>query len=243
VVRLRPVIGISTTPSTHHSKVLDIRRPVDALDRAYVDTVVAAGGLPVLLPVVSPTLAGQLVAELDGLILSGGGDVDPQLYGQDPVPEVDGVDPARDAFEVALAQAALDRGVPTLCICRGAQLLNVARGGTLVQHLTDVERRPNVDSANWHTGSHAVDVEPGSLLHGLVGDRVGVNSLHHQAVDVLGEGLVAVARDDAGVVEAVELAGTDLVLGVQWHPEMLHGDHDNDEIIRWLVRRAGGDGG
>jgi putative glutamine amidotransferase len=237
---VRPLIGISTWPSSHHSAVLDIRRPLDALDRSYTDAVVAAGGMPVLLPVVSPTLAEQLVARLDGLVLSGGGDVDPALYGQEPRPEVEGVDPARDAFELALVACALDRELPLLAVCRGAQVLNVARGGTLVQHLPDEERRPNVDPANYTRGTHEVAVDAGTLLHGLVGDRVGVNSLHHQAVDQLGEGVVAVARDPAGVIEAVELDGGARVLGVQWHPELLGGDPDNDALFAWLVRCAGG---
>lgn len=235
---MRPRIGITTTPSSHISKTLGIQRPIDALDASYADSVEAAGGLPLLLPVVAPALARDVVAGLDGLVLSGGGDVDPGLYGAERAPETDGVDQARDAFEMVLVTEALDLGVPLLCICRGMQVLNVARGGTLVQHLPDAEDRPNMDPATWHTGSHEVAVEGGSLLASVVGDRIGVNSLHHQGVDQLGDGLVVVARDDAGVVEAVEVEDDDTTIGVQWHPEMLLGDEANDKLFAWLVDLA-----
>lgn len=237
---MRPLIGISATPSEHLSATLDITRPIDALDRSYVDSVLHAGGIPVLLPVMAPGMAEDLLPRLDGLVLSGGGDVGPSLYGAEQAPETDGVDHARDAFEVVLARLAVESDLPTLCICRGHQVLNVALGGTLVQHLEDAADRQHVDAATYHTGTHSVAVEPGTLLHQLVGDEVKVNSLHHQAVDRPGEGVRVVARDDDGVVEAVEVEGRDRILGVQWHPEMLLGEPDNDALFRWLVDLAGG---
>lgn len=234
-----PLIGITTTPSTHLSETLEVQRPIDSLDRSYVDSVVAAGGVPVLLPVIAPTMASVMLDRLDGLILSGGGDLDPHLYGQEREPETKGINEARDAFELVVARQAVEAELPTLFICRGAQVLNVARGGTLVQHLPEQDERPNLDPSSWHVGTHATKVEPDSLLAEVVSTtEIQVNSLHHQGVDRLGEGMRIVALDDAGVVEATEIEDNDQVLAVQWHPEMLHGDPVSDSLFSWLVTQA-----
>ena len=236
---MRPLIGITTTPTTHLSETLGVERPIDSLDRSYVDSVVAAGGVPVLLPVISPTLATRMLTGLHGLIMSGGGDVDPHLYGQEAVPEVHGVDQARDAFDLVMAKQAVATGLPSLFVCRGAQVLNVSRGGTLVQHLPQQEDRPNIDPSSWHMGTHTTKVEPDSLLGQVVGTtEISVNSLHHQGVDRPGEGIRIVAVDDAGVVEAIEIEGNRMVIGVQWHPEMLQGDAASDALFTWLVQQA-----
>lgn len=235
----RPLIGITTTPSTHQSVTLEVQRPIDSLDRSYVESVAGAGGVPLLLPVITPTLAARMVEGLDGLVFSGGGDVDPHLYGQDPAPETTGVDEGRDAFELVLARCALDAGIPTLYICRGAQLLNVARGGTLIQHLPEQDDRPNLDPSSWHVGTHATTVQADSLLAQVVGATdIAVNSLHHQGIDQPGEEMCITAVDEAGVVEALEIEGHDAVLAVQWHPEMLQGDPVSDSLFTWLVQQA-----
>lgn len=240
---MRPLIGITTTPSTHVSATLEVERPIDSLDRSYVDSVVAAGGVPVLLPVIPPSLAPTMLEGLDGLVLSGGGDVDPHLYGQDPAPETAGTDQARDAFELVVAKHAVQAGLPTLFICRGAQILNVALGGTLIQHLPDQDDRPHTDPSTWHVGTHATTVEPDSLVAAVVGATdIKVNSLHHQGVDQPGEGVRVVAVDDAGVVEAFEVEGNDAVIAVQWHPEMLQGDPVSDALFGWLIESASGQG-
>ncbi len=210
---------------------------------AYVAAVERAGGLAAVLPPGEGAEGAEAwVERLDGLILSGGSDLDPTLYGEEPVPGLGRVDPARDAWEVALARAALACGLPVLGICRGVQVLNVAAGGSLHQ---DIARAlPGAikhfqDAPRWHP-THSVAVIPGTLLPRVVGGDAGpsegaveirVNSFHHQAVHRLAPSarVSAVARD--GVVEAVEFPGHPFALGVQWHPE---GTWDRDEPSRRL---------
>jgi putative glutamine amidotransferase len=190
-----------------------------AIPRAYLDAVTRAGAQPV---VVDPE--GDLVPLLDrvdALVLTGGPDVDPDFYGEEPDPSVYGIDRAADNAELALARAAIDRSLPTLAICRGLQVLNVALGGTLLQHL------PNVPGLGEHgrpgeTGGgyrHEILVSPDSLLHDVFGTTRVIGSCHHhQAVDKVGDGLRVTATAADGVVEGLEVDGTWL-LAVQWHPE------------------------
>lgn len=226
---LGPRIGITTC--TH-----DADGPVEAVGREYVDAVLAVGGVPVLLPVLDPVHAPTALAGVDGLLLTGGADVDPAAYGEAAHPDVYGVRPERDAWELALARAA---EVPTLGICRGSQVLNVAGGGTLVQHLPDRTDVVHRDREHDRELVHDVEVLPGSRLHAVVGGlRLGVNSLHHQAVEVIGDGLVVTAWAPDGTAEAVEGTGDRPVLGVQWHPELLT-DHDaHRAVFAWLVAAA-----
>jgi putative glutamine amidotransferase len=229
---MKPRIGLSPTPATHEDRL------VDQVNRSYVDAVVRAGGLPLILPVLDPADADQVLQTVDGLLLTGGGDVEPLHYGATAVPEVHGIDPGRDAFELALVPAAAAAGIPVLGICRGAQVLNVAMGGTLVQHLPDVSDRPHCLRDRSGEPVHDVGIEAGTRLAGLAGvDRLPVNSLHHQAVDTLGSGLRAVAWADDGVVEAIEGVWSRM-LGVQWHPELLPGHPAHDGLFRWLVAEA-----
>ncbi len=195
--------------------------PASFLPKVYFDAVNRAGGIAVLLPPqpVTREIADRVLDTLDGLIITGGKDVDPARYGQEPHPTTDPPRRDRDAWEDALLTAAIDRGLPFLGICRGAQVLNVARGGTLIQHLPDV-----IGSTRYNAGGgvftvNEVDVEPGSQLGGLIGDSAAVKSYHHQAIDELGEGLTVTARSDDGIVQAVELAGVPFGVAVQWHPE------------------------
>jgi len=199
----------------------------DAKDRfhlpaAYVDAVRRAGGVPVLLP---PGEVGidELIARIDGFILSGGGDVEPSLYGGAAHPAVDRVDPERDGFEIALVRAIVERQVPALHICRGCQVLNVALGGSLHEHLPDVvgeglaHREPTPEAE----ARHPVRVEPGSRLAAVMGDmHAAPVSSHHQAPARVVAPLRVVARADDGTVEALELPGHPWLLGVQWHPEL-----------------------
>jgi putative glutamine amidotransferase len=155
-----------------------------------------------------------------GMLLTGGGDVVPEYYGQDPRPELDGTDRERDAFELGLLTMADAANIPTLAICRGMQLLNVHRGGTLVQHLPQSARHRSTDTPKPQP-VHAVRVEAGSTLANILGaEQVQVNSRHHQAIDHLGTGLTVTARGaDDGVIEAVEDPARCFLIGVQWHPE------------------------
>ncbi len=229
---MRPRIGITTSPSLREGRFSE------ALDRAYVTAVLRAGGLPVVLPVLETDQAPKVASCLDGIAFSGGGDVDPELYGADRVPELRGVDARRDAYELALVREALELGLPILGTCRGCQLLNVALGGTLVPHLDGDEGRHRARD-RWAEPVHTVSVLEGSLLGAVLGPGVvGVNSLHHQAVAEVGTGLRAVAWADDGVIEAVEAVDGNRALGVQWHPELLLTPPANTTLFRWLVEEA-----
>ena len=192
------------------------------LPAAYVNAVREVGGVAVLLAPGEAT-PEELLARLDGLVLSGGGDLDPQFSGAEEHTTVYGTSPERDAFEIALARAAVARDLPTLAICRGLQVLNVARGGTLHAHLPDVvgdgvaHRSSQVEAT-----THPVRVVEGSTLAEAVGGEAlaGVPSWHHQAIARLGEGITPIAWATDGVIEAVELVGARRLTAVQWHPEL-----------------------
>jgi putative glutamine amidotransferase len=211
----RPVIGLSAYCET--ARWGGWQAAAVLLPERYSGQVQQAGGVPVLLPPVPGIEAA--VARLDGLVLTGGGDIDPARYGAEPDPHTGRVSPQRDSAELGLAAAALAAGIPVLGICRGLQVLNVALGGTLRQHLPD-DAGHRVPPGEF--GSHPVRVSPGSRLAAILGGELcqEVPTSHHQAVDRLGQGLTATAWSADGVVEAAELADpARFVLAVQWHPE------------------------
>jgi putative glutamine amidotransferase len=225
-------IGITSSPIHHEGLALE------SVNVAYVDAVVHAGGMPVLLPVLAPELAATALDGVDGLLLSGGGDIDPRAYGAVPVEEVYGVDRRRDAYELALAHAALDQNLPVLGICRGHQLLNVALGGTLIQHVPELTEFNHQEKERFAEVIHHVRVDPDSLVASVLGtDQLGVNTLHHQAVAQPGAGLRVVATSDDGLIEAVEHEDR-RVIGVQWHPELLQVRTDQRRLVEWLVDEA-----
>lgn len=217
-----PRIGITGTTRRYDGAE---RSTVNA---AYVRSVIGAGGIPLVLPpLLGDTYANEIIEVLDGLVLSGGEDVDPVHYGQEPHPTVqDNIDPLRDAQELALFRLAQARGLPVLAICRGIQVVNVALGGTLWQDLpTD---RPDALRHNQPDGrterTHPVEIAPGSRLAGaLDATRLEVNSFHHQSIRDLARSLVISARAPDGEIEGVESAeGAPWLLAVQWHPEEFH---------------------
>lgn len=212
--------------------------PVHAVNRAYISAVRAAGGVPLILPTLDPSDAHAMLSELDGLVLSGGGDFEPASYGGVDGPGLIDVDPERDRWELALVAAAEDLGVPVLGICRGLQALNVAAGGTLVAHLPDRSDQPHRVLDRDREPVHSVDVIEGSLLHGLTGTSCGVNSLHHQAADQVGTGLRAVGFAPDGMIEALEDTRWGRTLGVQWHPELLAGQPEQAALFSWLVEAS-----
>jgi len=213
-----PVIGLTTYRQRAQSGVWDVE--AGFLPAVYLDGVTSSGGIAVLLPPqpVDAGVADRVLDTLDGLIITGGRDIEPRAYGHDRHPETDEPAGDRDAWEFALLAAAMHRHTPLLGICRGAQVLNVALGGTLHQHLPDVIGRSHRRGEAVFDTS-AVRTVPGTRLAGMVGASVQVQCYHHQAIDRLGEGLVVSATDADDVVEAVELPGEDFVVAVQWHPE------------------------
>lgn len=203
--------------------------------RSYIDAILAAGGIPMLLPPVSAAQSDVLdayFAHIDGLLIPGGGDIQPHLYGAEQHPKTDNIDVLRDESELYLARKAVATGKPLLGICRGLQVINVALGGTLIQDLPDVVGGPlgHNDSAHredWEHMAHDLKLAPDSQLAGLLGtERIAVNSLHHQAIGELGNGLRPVAYSDDGIIEAIEGTGPNFMIAVQCHPETLRGSAD-----------------
>lgn len=191
------------------------------LPGVYLDGVTLAGGIAMLLPPqsVDATIAARVVDGLDGLILTGGKDIDPATYGHAPHPATEEPARDRDAWEFALLAAALRRRVPVLGICRGAQVLNVALGGTLHQHLPEVIGHSGHRAGDAVFAISTVRTVEGSTVNALVGPSLQAKCYHHQAIDRLGEGLVVSAVDAEGVIEAIENTGPSFVVAVQWHPE------------------------
>jgi putative glutamine amidotransferase len=215
-----PLIGVSAYCEQARWGVWE--REAVVLPRRYADAVAAAGGIPVLLPP-EPGIADAL-ARLDGLMLSGGGDIDPARYGAEPSAALTSVRPERDASEFALVDAAMSLGLPVLGICRGMQVINVSRGGSLHQHLPDVVGHDGHAPLPGGFGQHDVQVAAGSRLSAIVGPAartaISTPTHHHQAVDRLGKGLTATAWAADGTIEAFEADGGDqFLVAVQWHPE------------------------
>ena len=213
---MRPVIGITAYAQDAKWGVWHL--PAVLIPLAYVDAVEGAGGRAVLIP---PTEVGvaETLAALDGVVFSGGADVDPSRYGADPHPETDTPQTRRDAGEMALLQAALERDMPVLAICRGFQLLNVARGGDLIQHLPEEIGHDDHKQVPGEFAVHPVEVKEGTRLASIVGESSEVTSHHHQALGRLGKGLVETAWAVDGTLEAVEDPSQRFTVGVQWHPE------------------------
>lgn len=225
------MIGVSAYSQRARFGVWDTESVV--LHRWYVDAIERAGGVPVLLPPVSDG-AERMVRALDGLVLSGGPDVDPRRYGESPIPETGEPASLRDEFELGLLRAALGIELPLLAVCRGMQLLNTELGGTLEQH---IEGEPaTVHQPNpGEFGAHEVAVREDSLLAEVLGTRARASCHHHQAIRRLGSGLRAVAHAADGTVEGVEFADRRFALAVQWHPEAQQGD---DRLFEALVREC-----
>jgi putative glutamine amidotransferase len=228
----KPLIGLTTYLEPARFGVWDTETAL--LHGVYVDSVVRAGGVPVMVP---PAGAGyaELVSALDALVLTGGADIEPSRYGQEPH-EKTYIRPSRDAFEFGLLDAALSAGLPVLGVCRGMQVLNVAFGGTLTQHLPEAIGSAEHQPALATFGTSTVGLAEGSRASAILGLEIKCHCYHHQAVDVLGRGLEAVGWSADGLIEALELPGDAFVLGVQWHPEQ---DLDDRRLFAALVAAAG----
>ena len=235
---VRPLIGISGRrwPATALGTNVPAAMSGIEFDLHFTDyprSVALAGGLPVELT--RDADAEEMVEHLDGLVLTGGADVEPEHYDQEPDVNLGVTEPDRDEWEMALLAAARAKGIPVLAICRGLQLVNVVFGGTLRQHL---ELDEGAGHPQWdvdgHEATHQVNLVEGTLTSALFPHEIGVNSLHHQVVDEVGEGLIVSAKASDGVVEGLETPDGK-ILAVQWHPELLK---KPDPTFVWLVGEA-----
>ena len=235
----QPLIALIATRQTHPK-----RAPTYEIPQAYLDAILTAGGLPILLPTSLPlTALPELVNRFDGFVLSGGGDVDPALYGGHLDATVHSIDPERDAFECALIPLVLQADKPLLAICRGAQILNVALGGSLYEDIPSA--LPAALRHDWYPNiprdylAHTVEIEQGSRLAEILGTRkLRTNSLHHQAIRQPAPALEVVARAEDDVIEAVELPGKRFAIGVQWHPECLPEEPAMQRLFSEFVNAA-----
>jgi putative glutamine amidotransferase len=221
----KPIIGITANSFFAESGTLPGTERV-YVNYSYIHSVWRAGGIPILLPTLrSDADTAEQLARIDALILSGGGDINPLLFGEEPDVKLDFVLADRDDYEITLTQLAYQSGKPILGICRGIQVLNVAFGGNLYQDIYSQAANCSLkhsQSARRDFAGHTVDIVSGSLLHDILGTTsMPVNSFHHQAVKDVAAGFIVTARSRDGIIEAIEKPGESLLLGVQWHPEML----------------------
>lgn len=230
---MRPLIGLTTYRETARWGVW--HTSADLLPTSYAESIEAVEGTPVLLPPQTDLVEGAraVVARIQGLVVSGGADVDPRRYGEEPEPRTTGWREDRDAWETALLDAAEETGLPTLGICRGMQVMAVAAGGSLHQHVPDLVGHENHSPGGDTFGTVQVDLVDGSLVRSLVGDRLSVHCHHHQSVREH-PGYVPAAYADDGTLEAMERPGDRFCLAVQWHPEMAA----DAGLFRGLVRAA-----
>ena len=232
----RPVIGLTTYHEPARMLVWD--REFAMLHASYLAATERAGGIAILLPPPDTGVdeagerADEVLDRVDGLVLTGGADIDPARYGQSPQERTSAPRARRDDWEVALATSALRRGVPLLAVCRGLQILNVALGGSLHQHLPDVIGHDGHQPSPGNFGTVEVSTEPGTRTAELIGPRVHVRCHHHQAVARLAAGLTVSGRAADGTVEAVEVAGPSFAVAVQWHPEE---DQEDARLFAALV--------
>ena len=239
---MKPKIAISC----HRGEIPGPGRVLpDSLGTTYIQSVIKAGGLPFLIPLDFPLDELDVIRETcSGLLLSGGGDIETKRYGGKEHSSVSGVWPIRDEIESRLFQLALETDWPVFGICRGLQIMNVASGGKLYSDIPDqvpavrfVHQQP-VGTPRDHV-VHEVSIKPGTLLHDIIGkDRLPVNSFHHQAVSVPGDGLEISAVSEDGIIEGMENPAHPFVLGVQWHPECMQDHEDQRKLFRAFVRQC-----
>jgi putative glutamine amidotransferase len=238
-----PLIGL-TTFHTHSKYGL----PQASLTEAYIHAIQRAGGAPLLIPLGLPLeTLDEISRRLDGIVFTGGGDIRPERYGNAMHPLVTDIDLDRDEVEIHLLQTSLDQKLPFLGICRGIQVINVAMGGTLYEDI--LEQHPGAMRHSYFPEyprqyrAHPVEIAPGSRLAAILGaDSLLVNSMHHQGLDRLADGLRASACAPDGIIEAFELPDHPFGLAVQWHPEWMNDDRFMDGLFQEFIRAAAATG-
>jgi putative glutamine amidotransferase len=228
----RPIIGVSTDITIHQDGTL-----LHTLRAPYAEAIRRAGGSPLLLPSFDPENTALSLDGIDGLLMTGGDDLDPVLYGaRERHPEEVPLHPLREGSDLVLLKQAIERGIPLLCICLGFQEMAVAFGGTLHQFIPDsltgaLEHR----SRNGTASRHDVALEEGTFLHRVLGPRIEVNSMHRQGVSETGARQIVAARSPDGVIEAIESQGPAFAVGVQWHPELILDEAGQLDIFRGFI--------
>lgn len=239
---MAPIIGITGNSMNVANDAFPDPLKINYSPRDLSKAVAAVGGLPVVIPIDDPERMEKYAGILDGLILAGGQDISPHLYGEDPRVGIKATSPKRDAAEVALTEAFMETGKPILGICRGLQLINAMFGGTLYQDLGENREIfiKHVQETPTHHPIHRVKVDPNSYLGAILPEEVKVNSLHHQVIRELADGLIATAIAGDGVIEAVETAdATKNIVAVQWHPESTYyKDAHSLALFEDLIERA-----
>ncbi|HIE26020.1 TPA: gamma-glutamyl-gamma-aminobutyrate hydrolase family protein [Candidatus Poribacteria bacterium] len=226
---MRPIIGVTCGSDVSASNTGGRVYRKNTVGSDYISAIEHAGGAPVVLPIVEDEeCISGFIDIIDGLLLSGGGDIDPSFFNEEPISALGSIDPNRDSVEMLLSKAALEQDLPVLAICRGIQVLNVAAGGTLYQDISQHSKetlKHRQSAPGWHA-SHTIQMEPGSLISEIFGKRTGrVNSFHHQAVRDAADGFYVSARSNDGIIEAIESREYRFMLGVQFHPEMMFQHH------------------
>lgn len=231
-----PVIGVTMSHSVNK-----VEMPTQVILEAYLEALRNAGCIPLLIPSgISEEQTREILIRVDGLLLTGGGDIAPQLFQGDQHAAVYDVYPQRDTLEIGLVRAAVDERIPFLAICRGAQVVNVAMGGTLYTHIDDqlagALDHHGAETRDFSKPVHDVHITLGSRLHEVLGlAELKVNSLHHQGIKRLGQGLVAVASAPDSLIEAVEVPDNPFGVAVQWHPEWMQQDAPQRALFQALA--------
>lgn len=222
----KPKIGITLSATNRHKEWRwPSRHKFDFLKREYCESIIRAGGIPILLAnTLTSSAMKDYVDLIDGLLVSGGYDIHPKYFGQKPHPSITLSAPERDEFEIKIIKLALKKNVPVFGICRGLQVINIAMGGTIFQDLScaPFKTLKHADPTEIGNIYHKVKIEKGTILSGIIGsDQIEVNSSHHQIIDKTGRKLKAVAHSSDGVIEGLESTDFRFLVAVQWHPEMI----------------------
>lgn len=240
---MKPIIGITGNMLIEENGIFPgIERAY--VNNDYVEAVVLAGGIPVILPILKGEgILEKLLETVDGVLISGGFDINPLTYGEEPSKELEFIYPDRDEFDLNLIRIANKLGKPILGICRGLQILNVAFGGTLYQDISHIEgnyiKHFQSTKNNAATG-HTVEIVQGTIIGSILGESAVVNSFHHQAVKKLADGFTVTARSKDGIIEAIEKKGDPFTVGVQWHPEKMisGGSIEMLEVFKKLAKAS-----